>query len=80
MYLSAVDDLLGHPDDGSSIGLLLCRRGSKIEVEYTLRGIQKPMGVASWETKLVKTLPEELQSSLPSVAEIEAELGRVERN
>lgn len=42
--------------------------------------IQKPMGVASWETKLVKTLPEELQSGLPSVAEIEAELGRVERN
>jgi predicted nuclease of restriction endonuclease-like (RecB) superfamily len=80
MYLSAVDDLLRHPDDGSSIGLLLCRRGSKIEVEYALRGIQKPMGVASWETKLVKMLPDELQSSLPSVAEIEAELGRVERN
>ncbi len=78
MYLSAVDDLLRHPDDNSSIGLLLCRRGSKIEVEYALRGFQKPMGVASWETQLVKTLPEELQDSLPSVAEIEAELTREE--
>ncbi len=74
MYLSAVDDLLRHPDDKPSIGLLLCRKGSRIEVEYALRGIQKPMGVAGWETKLVKTLPEELQSRLPSVAEIEAEL------
>lgn len=74
MYLSAVDDLLRHPDDKPSIGLLLCRKGSRIEVEYALRGIQKPMGVAGWETKLVKTLPEELQSKLPSVAEIEAEL------
>ena len=78
MYLSAVDDQLRHSDDESSIGLLLCRKGSKIEVEYALRGFQKPMGVASWETKLVKDLPEELQRSLPSVAEIEAELSREE--
>lgn len=76
MYLSAVDDLLRHPDDAASIGLLLCRRGSKIEVEYALRGITKPIGVASWETRLVKTLPEELKASLPSVAEIEAEMER----
>lgn len=78
MYLSAVDDLLRHPDDSPSIGLLLCRSDSKIEVEYALRGMQKPIGVASWETRLVKTLPEELKDSLPSVAEIEAELGREE--
>ncbi|HNY35499.1 MAG TPA: PDDEXK nuclease domain-containing protein, partial [Methanothrix soehngenii] len=78
MYLSAVDDLLRHPDDAASIGLLLCRRGSKIEVEYALRGMTKPIGVASWETRLVKTLPEELKASLPSVAEIEAEMEREE--
>lgn len=76
MYLSAVDDLLRHPDDSPSIGLLLCRSDSKIEVEYALRGMQKPIGVASWETRLVKTLPEELKGSLPSVAEIEAEMVR----
>jgi hypothetical protein len=76
MYLSAVDDLLRHPDDAASIGLLLCSRGSKIEVEYALRRMQKPIGVASWETRLVKILLEELKSSLPSVAEIEAELER----
>ncbi|MGV8174500.1 MAG: PDDEXK nuclease domain-containing protein [Methanothrix sp.] len=74
MYLSAVDDLLRHHDDSPSIGLLLCRSESKIEVEYALRGMQKPMGVASWETRLVKSLPEELKGSLPTVAEIEAEL------
>lgn len=78
MYLSAVDDLLRHPDDKPAIGLLLCRAGNKLEVEYALRGFQKPMGVANWETQLVKTLPKELQSSLPSVAEIEAEMAREE--
>ena len=34
MYLSAVDDLLRHPDDKASIGLLLCRSKSKLIVEY----------------------------------------------
>jgi hypothetical protein len=34
------------------------RMGSKIEVEYALRRLQKPIAVASWETQLVKALPE----------------------
>lgn len=43
-------------------------------VEYALRGFDKPMGVAEWETRLVESLPDELKGSLPSVAEIEEEL------
>ena len=73
-YLSAVDDLLRHPDDNPTIGLLLCRSKNKLVVEYALRGIKKPIGVAQWETSLVKTLPKELKGSLPTVAEIEKEL------
>ena len=80
MYLSAVDDLLRHSDDKPAIGLLLCRTGNKVEVEYALRGFQKPMGVANWETRLVKRLPKELQGSLPSVADIEAELTQEKPN
>jgi predicted nuclease of restriction endonuclease-like (RecB) superfamily len=80
MYLSAVDDLLRHPDDKPAIGLLLCRSGNKVAVEYALRGFKKPMGVANWETKLVKRLPKELQGSLPSVAEIEAELANKKKD
>jgi hypothetical protein len=76
MYLSAVDDLLRHPDDKPSIGLLLCRSKSKLIVEYALRGFRNPIGVADWETKLVKRLPKELRGSLPTVEEIETELTR----
>jgi predicted nuclease of restriction endonuclease-like (RecB) superfamily len=76
MYLSAVDDLLRHPDDKPSIGLLLCRSKSKLIVEYALRGFKKPIGVADWETRLVKRLPKELRDSLPTVEEIETELTR----
>ena len=74
LYLSAVDDLLRHADDKPTIGLLLCKSKDRLVVEYALRGFDKPMGVAEWETRLVESLPDELQGSLPSVDEIEAEL------
>jgi predicted nuclease of restriction endonuclease-like (RecB) superfamily len=74
LYLSAVDDLLRHPDDKPSIGLLLCRSKNKLVVEYALRGLEKPIGVAQWQTRIVKTLPKEFKGILPTVEEIEAEL------
>jgi predicted nuclease of restriction endonuclease-like (RecB) superfamily len=74
LYLSAADDLLRHPDDQPTIGLLLCRAKNKVVVEYALRHLKRPIGVAGWETKLVETLPKALKGSLPTVEEIEAEL------
>ena len=56
-YLSAVDDLLRHPDDKPTIGLLLCRTKDKLIVEYALRDLTKPIGVSEWETRIVKELP-----------------------
>ena len=78
LYLSAVDDLLRHSDDHKTIGLLLCKSRNKLVVEYALRGFNNPMGVAEWETKLTDSLPEELRGSLPTIKEIEAELGDTE--
>ena len=78
VYLSAVDDLLRHPDDKPTIGLLLCRSKGRIVVEYALRDLKKPIGVAGWETKIVEKLPEHLKGSLPTVEELEAELSREE--
>jgi predicted nuclease of restriction endonuclease-like (RecB) superfamily len=78
VYLSAVDDLLRHPGDKPTIGLLLCRSKDRIVVEYALRDLKKPIGVAGWETKIVEKLPENLKGSLPTVEELEAELSRGE--
>ena len=75
-YLSAVDDQLRHADDLPSIGLLLCKERDHLTVEYALRDLKKPIGVAQWQTKLVESLPNNLKGSLPTVAEIEAELDR----
>lgn len=74
LYLSAADDLLRHADDQPTIGLLLCRGKNKLVVEYALRHLKRPVGVAQWETQLVEKLPKALKGSLPTVEEIEAEL------
>ena len=79
LYLSAVDDRLRHRDDQPSIGLLLCRGKNRLTVEYALRDVKKPIDVAEWRTRLVASLPKKLRSSLPTVAEIEAGLGKHSR-
>jgi predicted nuclease of restriction endonuclease-like (RecB) superfamily len=75
LYLSAVDDQLRHSTDQPTIGLLLCRSKNQVVVEYALRDLNKPVGVAGWQTTLAKALPEGLLGSLPTVEELEAELG-----
>ncbi len=75
-YLSAVDNMLRHPEDQPTIGLLLCKGKTKLEVEYALRGLDKSIAVADWKTHLTETLPRELQGSLPTIAQLEAELWR----
>lgn len=74
-YLSAVDAEMRHADDKPSIGLLLCKAKDGLVVEYALRDLNKPIGVAEWETRIHASLPEALRGSLPTVEELEAELG-----
>jgi predicted nuclease of restriction endonuclease-like (RecB) superfamily len=71
-YLSAVDDLLRHPDDRPSIGIVLCKDRNDVVAEYALRGTSQPMAVSTFE--LTKAIPKELRGQLPSIEELEAEL------
>ena len=73
-YLSAVDDLMRHPHDQPTIGLLICKSKNDLIVEYALRDLNKPIGVAEYETKIVSSLPKDLRGALPSVEQLEAEL------
>jgi hypothetical protein len=68
-YLSAVDNLLRHPDDQPTIGLILCKTKHRLVAEYTLQGQQKPIGVASY-----RMMPTHLRGTLPSPKELEAGL------
>jgi predicted nuclease of restriction endonuclease-like (RecB) superfamily len=74
LYQNVVNDILRHPDDNPTIGLLLVKGKNKTVVEYSLVGFVNPIGVADWQERLVKELPEELKSSLPTIEEIEREL------
>jgi predicted nuclease of restriction endonuclease-like (RecB) superfamily len=75
-YLSAVDARLRYPADNPSIGLLLCKSKNQLVVEYALRDVNKPIGVAQWETKIVESLPKEFKGSLPTVEQLEAEFSK----
>lgn len=72
-YLTAVDRQVKHPQDGPTLGLLLCKSKNKLVAEYALADKAQPMGVA--EFKLLEDLPADLQAGLPSIEQIERELG-----
>lgn len=72
-YCSVVNDRLRHGDDKPTIGLILCQQHNRVLAEYTLRDMDNPIGVSSYE--LTRALPKELQTSLPSIEQIEHELG-----
>lgn len=70
-YVSAVDDLLRHPDDQPTIGIVLCRSKKKTVAEYSLRNIATPIAVAT------HTLPKNLQNNLPSTKQLQMEIDAV---
>ena len=65
--------MLCHPDDQPSIGLIICRGKKGLVAAYALRDMCKPIGVT--EHRLIQALPEKLKGRLPTVEELEAELG-----
>lgn len=71
-YLSAVDSILKRESDNSSIGILLCKKKDKIEAEYALRDINKPLGIS--EYRLTNAIPDEIRAKLPSIEELENNL------
>ncbi|MBF0611362.1 MAG: DUF1016 family protein, partial [Magnetococcales bacterium] len=75
-YLTAVDALLRHEQDGPTIGMLLCKSKNKVVAEYALRDSKQPMGVAEYQ--LMAALPAELQTSLPTIEAIEQALAAKE--
>ena len=73
-YVNAVDELLKGPDDNPTIGLLICSDKDETEVRWAFKGIQTPMGVASYDN--VQIAPP--SNLLPSVEELQARVRLVE--
>jgi predicted nuclease of restriction endonuclease-like (RecB) superfamily len=71
-YLTAVNRQVKSEQDNPTIGLLLCKIKNKVVAEYALGDTSQPMGIS--EYKLLESLPEQLQTSLPTIEQIEREL------
>ena len=71
-YLSVMDAQVKAPDDRPTLGLLLCRTKNRIVAEYALSGIEKPLGIS--EYKLLKALPDPLDTNLPTIEALEEAL------
>lgn len=65
-YVSAVDDLIKTPTQNPTIGLLICSNKNETEVRYAFRGLQTPIGVASYDNVQIQ----KIQEQLPSVEEL----------
>ncbi|MFC1483002.1 YhcG family protein [Candidatus Margulisiibacteriota bacterium] len=63
-YLNLLDATVKESNENPSIGIILCADRNRIEVEYALRGIIKPIGVA--EYTFTKKLPKKFINKLPS--------------
>lgn len=71
-YLQLMDEQLKQLDDQPSIGILLVPDKNHLEVEYTLRNANNPIGVA--EYYLSKQLPKELIGKLPTSEQFQSVL------
>lgn len=71
-YLNLLDDFVKEPHENPSIGIILCGEHSRFDVEYALRGIDKPVGVAGYQ--LTRDVPEKLKGALPDAAQLEEKI------
>ena len=76
-YVTAVDREIRSQQDNPTIGILICKSKNDTVVEYALSTVDSPIGVS--EYTITRILPDELKSSLPTIEEIEAELGNGEK-
>jgi len=72
-YLTAVDKQLRTEYDNPTVGIVICKTKDKVVAEYALTDINKPIGIS--EYAFTQLLPENYKGSLPSIEEIELEIG-----
>ena len=71
-YLNLLDEFVKETHENPSIGIILCGEHNKFDVEYALRGIDKPMGVAGFQ--LTREIPEKLRDALPDPKKLEEKI------
>lgn len=73
-YITAINELIKDDSDQPTIGILLCKNKDDFEVEFSLKDINKPIGVSEYH---YKELPEIIQQNLPPLEDLTAELKNI---
>lgn len=71
-YVTAVDEQLKKEHDNSTIGLLLCQDKDRLTVDYSLKSMNVPIGVSSFEIE--KYIPKDVLEKLPTAEDINLHL------
>jgi len=74
-YLTALNETVKTADENSSIGIIICKEKNRTTVEYALKEMNSPMGVATYIIK--EELPENMKMMLPSPEEIAESLEKL---
>lgn len=72
VYVSAVNHIKKKPTDNPTIGLLICKTKNNVMAQYALESTNQPIGISEYQ--LSKLMPENIQSQLPTIEDIEATL------
>lgn len=73
-YISAINEIVKEPEDKPTLGILLCKNKDNFEVEFSLKDINKPIGVSDFT---YKELPKDIKEAIPSVEEFNKELKKI---
>lgn len=75
-YLPLLDDNKRMEGENPSVGIIICGKKNRQKVEYTLRYVVKPIGVATYnQYSKLEDLPKKIAQFLPSEDEITKRLG-----
>jgi len=67
-YLTVLNENVKTADESPSIGIIICKEKNRTTVEYALKEMNSPMGVATYV--ISEKLPENMKTMLPSAAVI----------
>ena len=75
VYVSAVNHIKKKSSDNPTIGLLICKTKNNVMAQYALESTNQPIGISEYQ--LSKLMPENIQSQLPTIEDIEATLSDI---
>jgi len=73
-YTTAINETIKDENDKPTIGILLCKNKDNYVVDFSIKDINKPIGVSEFS---YNELPEDIKTELPSEKQFKEELKKI---